>query len=117
MLALTTGCKHELAPVRELPSPTGKYHAVLYTDTRGGAAGGTCDQKIGVVPQAENFEAGRAMLDLFLTFSVGCDSRVTVEWNSDSAMTIGYTLVQGVTTYQQPTSRDGKVHFTFVPRP
>lgn len=117
MLVLIIGCKHELAPVRDLASPTGKYRAVLYTDTRGGAEGGTCDQKIGVVPQAENFEPGRAMLDYFLTFSVGCDSKVAVEWNSDSVMTVGYTLSAGVTTYQQPTSRDGYVHFIYVPRP
>jgi hypothetical protein len=103
--------------VRELASPTGKYRAVLYTDTRGGAEGGTCDQKIGVVAQAENFEPGRAMLDLFLTFSVGCDSKVAVEWKSDSLLTVGYTLAQGVTTYQQPTSRDGIVKLTFVPQP
>ena len=116
MLVLTAACQHAHSDVRELVSPSGKYRAVLYTDSTSFPVP-SCDQRVGIVAQAELFQPGRAEEEAFVAFSVSCSSKVTLEWKSDSLMAIVYTVSYGVTTYQTPTSRDGVVRLTYVARP
>jgi hypothetical protein len=116
VLLLAMGCRHDRSVVRDLASPTSKYRAVLYADIGSGVLS-SCDQKVGVVPQAELFEPGRAEQGAFLTFSVTCESDVTLKWSSDTLLAISYTIREGVTTYQRSTSRDGNVHITYAARP
>lgn len=116
LLSLLIGCRHDHMMVRDLPSPTSKYRAVLYADIGSGVVR-SCEQNVGVVPQAELFEPGRGELGAFLAFSVTCESDVMLKWSSDTLLAISYTIRDGVTTYQRSTSRDGNVHITYVVRP
>jgi hypothetical protein len=102
--------------VRDLPSPTSKYRAVLYADIGSGVVR-SCAQNVGVVPQAELFEPGRGEQGAFLAFSVTCESDVTLKWASDTLLAITYTIRDGVTTYQKSSSLDGNVRITYAARP
>jgi hypothetical protein len=97
-------------------SPARKYRAVLYPDSTSSPVP-SCDQKVGIVAQAELFQPERGEEEAFVAFSVSCNSKVTLEWKSDSLVAIVYTVSYGVTTYQTPTSRDGVVHLNYVARP
>jgi hypothetical protein len=108
------GCKTEYTVTRKVGSPSGRLQAVLYLDMGGGAAG-WCYQKVAIVPQTTTFNPARADEKQFVTFSVNCSSRVTLDWMSDTLVTIAYTLGNSTSTYQKrPTSNDGQVRITYV---
>jgi len=108
--------RNEYAVVRQAPSPSGTRRAILYTAMGGGAAGWG-RQYLAIVAEGISFDPRRWTDDLSYAFSASCGSDITLEWQTDVALKVGYTIGDVVDATMWPRTRDGAVALRYESRP
>ena len=92
----------------DLASPSGENRAILYTEMGGGAAG-WCDQRLAVVPAGTAFNPTSSGETLGYVFSVGCGSKVVIEWLDERRLKVLYSVGSGTSATLFPRTEDGTV--------
>ncbi len=105
----------EYSVVAEMPSPAGVRKAVLYTAMGGGAAG-WCQQYVAIMPMGVALEAQTATDHFSYVFSASCRSEIAIQWRTDIAVKIGYTIDQMVRVVMVPRTPDGVVAIEYESR-
>lgn len=90
-------------------SPDGNHTATLWFGTGGGAAG-WCFKRVSIDTKENPFDLEMELEKGGYIFSVSCGSEVSLNWQNDSQLSISYTNQEyGVSVYQSPQSKNGKV--------